>query len=194
MASNINPTNIDGNYPVAGQDNDSQGFRDNFTNIKNNLQFAKTELDDLQSKVLLKSALTGGTLSNDMAYATLYRMQAKAQANSFRDLGTVNGPIAVSFLDAMVQKITTSGPLVLSLEDFPASGVEGRLRLWISVTFGPSQTSAVVKFPNSVTLGIGALSNFNSGTREKTFTAAGDYLFELMTVDGGANYWLLDLI
>ena len=34
MASNINPNNIDGTYPVAGQDNDSQGFRTNFTNIK----------------------------------------------------------------------------------------------------------------------------------------------------------------
>jgi hypothetical protein len=31
MASNINPYNIDGTYPVAGQDNSSQGFRDNFT-------------------------------------------------------------------------------------------------------------------------------------------------------------------
>ena len=71
MASNINPTNIDGNYPVAGQDNDSQGFRDNFTNIKNNLQFAKNELDDLQNKVVLKSALTGSTLANDMTYAAL---------------------------------------------------------------------------------------------------------------------------
>ena len=28
MTSNINPTNIDSDYPIAGQDNDSQGFRD----------------------------------------------------------------------------------------------------------------------------------------------------------------------
>jgi len=32
--SNINPNNINAAYPVAGVDNDSQGFRDNFTNIK----------------------------------------------------------------------------------------------------------------------------------------------------------------
>ena len=48
--SNINPNNINGAYPVAGVDNDSQGFRDNFTNIKNNLVFAQAELNDLQSK------------------------------------------------------------------------------------------------------------------------------------------------
>ena len=48
MASLINPTNIDGTYPIAGQDNDSQGFRDNFTNIKNNLETARIEISALQ--------------------------------------------------------------------------------------------------------------------------------------------------
>lgn len=195
MPSNINPTNIDGNYPVAGQDNDSQGFRDNFTNIKNNLQFAKSELDDLQSKVLLKSALAGTTLSNDMSYAVVYRSQAKAAAESFRDLGIVNNSsISVSFLDASLIKVSTSGPLTVNLEDFPPTGIYGSLRLWVRVTFGPSQTAAAVTFPNSVTLGVGALSNFDSNTRVKTFTAPGDYLFEFSTADGGVNFWALQLV
>ena len=43
MASNINSNNVDGTFPIAGQDNDSQGFRDNFTNIKTNFTNAKTE-------------------------------------------------------------------------------------------------------------------------------------------------------
>ena len=63
MTSQVNPNNIDGTYPVAGQDNDSQGFRDNFTNIRNNLTFAKAEIEDLQNKAVLKSALTNTTLS-----------------------------------------------------------------------------------------------------------------------------------
>ena len=67
MASNINPNNIDTTYPIAGQDNDSQGFRDNFTNIKTNFEYAETEIDDLQAKGIFKSALTGTTLDNDMA-------------------------------------------------------------------------------------------------------------------------------
>lgn len=193
MASNINPTNIDGNYPVAGQDNDSQGFRDNFTNIKNNLQFAKSELDDLQGKVLLKNPLTGGTLSNDMNYSVLYRPQLKAATQAFKDLGNTNGAIPVSFLDAMVQKVTTGGPLTISLEDFPASGNYGSIRLWISVTFGVNQTSASLIFPNSVTLGTGSLSNYDDNTKTKTITAAGDYLFEFSTVDGGSNFWVIQL-
>ena len=48
MASNINFNSIDETYPIAGRDNDSQGFRDNFSVIKNNFEAAKSEIDDLQ--------------------------------------------------------------------------------------------------------------------------------------------------
>ena len=51
MASNITAGNIDGAYPIAGQDNDSQGFRDNFTNIKTNFEYADTEITALQADV-----------------------------------------------------------------------------------------------------------------------------------------------
>ena len=37
MASNIISTTINENFPIAGQDNDSQGFRDNFNVIKTSL-------------------------------------------------------------------------------------------------------------------------------------------------------------
>lgn len=51
MASNINITGLDDLYPVAGIDNDSQGFRDNFANIKTNLGHAATEITALQNGV-----------------------------------------------------------------------------------------------------------------------------------------------
>ena len=49
MASNINDAGINKDYPVAGQDNDSQGFRDNFNVIKTNFTNAKSEIETLQS-------------------------------------------------------------------------------------------------------------------------------------------------
>lgn len=48
MASNIISETIDGAYPVAGIDNDTQGFRDNFSIIKNNFAAAKNEIETLQ--------------------------------------------------------------------------------------------------------------------------------------------------
>ena len=49
MASNIVPGNVDGTFPTAGQDNSSQGFRDNFTAIKNNFTEAKTDIESIQT-------------------------------------------------------------------------------------------------------------------------------------------------
>jgi hypothetical protein len=47
MSSNINYASINENFPVAGQDNDTQVFRDNFDTIKNSLATAKEEVTDL---------------------------------------------------------------------------------------------------------------------------------------------------
>lgn len=196
MPSKINFNNIDGNYPVAGQDNDSQGFRDNFTNIKNNLRYASEELTDLQNKVVLKSALAGTTLQNDMAYAVIYRPKFKSAGSEYRNLGALTGSTAVSFLDASVQRITTSGPLVLAFSDFPATGTYGSMRLWLTIQFGSGQTSASVNFPSQVAYGIGKIDNLTietNGTKTVEFDAAGDYMFELATVDGGTNYWIIQI-
>lgn len=46
--SNIN-FDINENFPVAGEDNDTQVFRDNFDTIKKSLRAAKEELEDLQN-------------------------------------------------------------------------------------------------------------------------------------------------
>ena len=52
MTSQINFAAINENFPVAGQDNDTQVFRDNFDTIKNNFRFAQSEITDLQDNVL----------------------------------------------------------------------------------------------------------------------------------------------
>lgn len=48
MTSSINYTSINENFPVAGEDNDTQTFRDNFDTIKTSLQAAYTEITALQ--------------------------------------------------------------------------------------------------------------------------------------------------
>jgi hypothetical protein len=49
MTSAINYLAINENFPVAGQDNDTQVFRDNFDTIKTNFRLAKDEITDLQN-------------------------------------------------------------------------------------------------------------------------------------------------
>ena len=62
MSSNIVPGNINGTFPIAGQDNSSQGFRDNFTAIKTNFTQAKTEIEYLQDN---RASTDANTSFND---------------------------------------------------------------------------------------------------------------------------------
>jgi len=52
MASEIDNIGIDETYPIAGIDNDTQGFRDNFNIIKDNFSKAKTEITNLQDNTV----------------------------------------------------------------------------------------------------------------------------------------------
>jgi hypothetical protein len=47
--SNINYLSINENFPVAGQDNDTQTFRDNFDTIKTSLRTAQSEVTALEN-------------------------------------------------------------------------------------------------------------------------------------------------
>lgn len=194
MTSSINPNNIDGTFPVAGQDNDSQGFRDNFTNIKNNLMYSRDEISDLQSKVLLKSSLGpgGAVANNDLNGAVLYRANLKSYDLTFTDLGTISSTVAVSFLDGNMQKLTggtVTNTLALGLQDFPDAGTGGTLRLWLHTTV----SNYHLQLPTTVTLGLNKLSNWTSGPSTISFPSPGDFLFEFVTVDGGNNFWIIQL-
>ena len=52
MTSQINTNGINVNYPVPGENNTSQGFRDNFAQIRNNLNTGAAEITDLQNNVV----------------------------------------------------------------------------------------------------------------------------------------------
>ena len=52
MTSTIDPNTIDPNFPTANQDNPSQGFRDNFSAIRENFERAELELTNLQNTVI----------------------------------------------------------------------------------------------------------------------------------------------
>jgi len=188
MSSNINPNNIDGSYPVAGQDNNSQGFRDNFTNTKVNFQYAEDEINDLQSKVILKAALTGSTgLDNNMNDALLYA--AKIQDFSATRVGitSTSGSIAVNYASGHYQSISTTGSITLSFTNFPPSGNYGYLKLQINIT----NIAHTVTLPAAVTLGTSGLQGYSAGTI--TFGATGTYEFGFGTYNAGAAITIFDL-
>ena len=98
MTSQINPENIDASYPVAGQPNNTQGFRDNFTAIQTNFQAAENEINDLQSKAVLKAALTGTTLDNNMNDALIYAAKIQDFSATVVYIAATAGSIALTVL------------------------------------------------------------------------------------------------
>lgn len=198
MTSQVNPNNIDGTYPVAGQDNDSQGFRDNFTNIRNNFTYVKAELEDIQNKAVLKSALNNTTLSNDFAGNVISNPSFTAWRETYNNIGSVSGAVTINFANGNFQKIVMSGSTTLSFS-FPSNTTNqlASIKLWINNT----NASYTLTLPSSVTLGDPDTIAGLSGTSPPiiTFNAAeiannSDYLFEFFTVDGGATIGIKDLV
>lgn len=186
MASNINPNNIDGAYPVAGQDNDSQGFRDNFTNIKTNFQFAEDEITDLQNNVILKTALAGTTLNNNFNGSLIYNYQSQDVAETVVSLGTTSGSVTVNYAAGAVQTVTTSGNISFSLSNWPAAGLSGTLKLIVTV----ASATHTVTFPTAVNVNSLGIMGWNTATNVFSARAAGTYTFYLSSTNGGTSFMI----
>jgi hypothetical protein len=187
MSSNINPNDIDGTYPVAGQDNNSQGFRDNFTNIKTNFQYAEDEINDLQSKVILKSALTGTVLDNNMGGSLLYNAQVQDISLTRIALGTVSGSTTINYALSSYQTMTLGANTSLAFTNFPAAGAAGIVRIQVTV----SNTAYTLTLPAAVSVGVTGIEGISSNVI--TFATTGVFEFEFTTSNGGTTITVADL-
>jgi len=187
MTSQVNPSNIDGTYPIAGQDNDSQGFRDNFTNIRNNFVYTKSELEDIQSKAIFKSALNNTTLSNDMGGSTLSNVGLQGYYDSFVDLGTLSGNIIINYAAGNVQRITTGGAVSFQFNNWPSSGKLGTMKIWFNVT----DIAHTITLPAAATVNTSSLVNYANGTI--TMQTTGAYYLEFNSYDGGITIMVDDI-
>jgi hypothetical protein len=183
MTSQINPYNIDGTYPIAGQDNNSQGFRTNFTNTQTNFEYAAQEITALQTNAVLKSALTGTTLDNDMNGSLFFNAQTQQITQTLVALGTVTTTATVNYTAGSCFTLTTGGSITVAFTNLPASGV---FATW-TVTITVASTAHTVTFPSSVTVNNRGIQGLNFSTNVMTFAATGTYTFVFSTVDGGTN-------
>ena len=187
MTSQINPNDIIGTYPVAGVPNDTQGFRTNFTNTKTNFQYAEDEINDLQSKAVLKAALTGATLDNNMADNLIYAAKIQDFSGTIAQLTTTSGSVTVDYSIGHYQTISTTGSISLAFTNFPASGSAGMIRLRIAIT----NVAYTLTFPAAVSQGTIGIQGYAANVI--TFGATGTYEFGFITSDGGTVITVVDL-
>jgi hypothetical protein len=189
MTSAINPNNIDGAYPVAGQDNNSQGFRDNFTNTATNFQYAADEITDLQNNAVLKSALTGTTLNNNMGGSVLSNAQLQDMSETVVSLGTVSGSTTINYALGSVQTLTTNGAVTLAFSNFPPAGTAGTVRVQVTV----ANVIHTLVLPAAVTVNARGIQGLNTSTGVISFAATGVYTFEFTTSNGGTTISVVEV-
>jgi len=176
MASQINPNDIDGAYPVAGQDNNSQGFRDNFTNTKTNFTYAANEITDLQNNGVFTN------VDNNMNNYDIYAVNLNDVSTNRIAIATTTGAIAVNYASGQYQTIgTTTGSISLSFTNFPASGYYGSVCLRITV----GNAAHTVTLPSAVSVNAVGIQGYASNVI--TFAAAGVYEFNFGSSDGGST-------
>lgn len=138
MASSINTDGLDAQYPVAGVDNDSQGFRDNFGNIKDNLNFAKTEITALQNNTAKTNAdnnFNGNEITNANMIANTEEVYQGGNISASQNVDFNNGHY-------QILGVTGTDSITLTLTGWPESGKLGKLR--VVITGDGSNTTPIV--------------------------------------------------
>lgn len=118
MASNINYLSINENFPVAGQDNDTQVFRDNFDTIKTNFRNAKDEITSLQDN----TAKTN--VDNDFELSEVTRAVFRNNRTKKFDAGAVTAsPTTIDFENGEYQIFRVGADINMDFLNFPGDPV-----------------------------------------------------------------------
>jgi len=177
MASKIVPGNIDGTYPKAGQDNSSQGFRDNFSAIKNNFTETKSEIEDLQTN---KASTNANVNFSDYEVS---KASFKDTAETVFPHGSVStGNVTLNHENGHYQTLTITADTTFGFLNFPTSGTLGRIIL--DITVAPSSTG-ILTFPSAVIKADNVTGS--DGTSDQITVGLGRFLYEFMTPDGGTT-------
>jgi len=176
MASKIVPGNISTSFPVAGQDNSSQGFRDNFSAIKTNFIESKTEIEDLQTNKANTNA------SSDFTDNEVTRAKLKDTSETIYAHGSVSsGNVSLNHENGHYQTLTITADTTFEFLNFP-SGALGRIIL--DITVAPTSTG-ILTFPSAVIKADNVTGS--DGTSDQITIGLGRALFEFMSPDGGTT-------
>jgi hypothetical protein len=210
--SQINANAINTTYPVAGQDNDSQGFRDNFTAIAAGLASAKMEITELQSKSLTSTTLNitdsstfvTAPATNNMLGATLSNgnfVQFNGLAVGSTDVTSSGATVDLNVAPFQVFNMTANG--VLTLSNWPDVTTQKQyavIRLMLTAT-GSTRTvtiqglrrsnnsASTIKIPTSA----GGLSQSSSTVATLSVDTTHTEIIEAWSIDGGQTIFLKNI-
>lgn len=181
--SNIVITSIDENYPVAGQDNPSKGFRDNFQAIKTGLSVAKQEITSLESKVLVDG-------DNDLSNKNLTNVSIRKLNEIVYEIDNTNSGFVIYDCSLSTNQIVNVTQSVGVFEILNRPSVTDREQIF-KVTFIITDIEHTITFPASFANASDLSGTTSSGIL--SFEETGRYQFEFSTSDNGLSYYIKDL-
>ena len=180
--SNLNYGAIDETYPVAGQDNNSQGFRGNFAAIKTSLELAEsavTTLETNSAKLNVANDFLGNAINNatyNKFYGATYTL---SNISTPQDISLNNGPL---------QYVTFAGNTTVTFKNWPASGKYALIRVHL-ISDGNSARNATLATENGGTITYESTITLTNGafvlTQDQKHT-----VLEVWTYNGGAKIFV----
>jgi hypothetical protein len=196
MTSAINYSAINTAYPVAGQDNNSQGFRDNFTAISVGLSTAKTEISALQQNAVLVQDLATSSIPvvNNMLGSTLSNGLISQINPVFYNLGNVTSAGSlININNGPVQQVRLTGSATLTFSNWGPAGSFSSIKLIIFSDQSTSRTATLATTNSGI---MRTATGWVGGTGPITVVLGTNNLFEVIeawTTNGGANVYLKNI-
>jgi hypothetical protein len=179
--SQINVNNLNESFPIQGQDNPSQGFRDNFLNIKQGLTLAKTEITELQTnsaKLNTNNNFNGHKLENILVNQV---------SETFKNNGNKGGGgVEIVVTESQVQKIKFISNSILKIKGWPpinAISKSYKLRLHLC---GDGLGTYRVQFATD-SQGIIKYAGDGAAFPNPFFVSINDKVIDIWSYDGGVT-------
>lgn len=180
MASTITQYSnlINVNFPVPGEDNDSQGFRSNFANIQSALSLAGKEITDIQVNSVNLSE------TNDFGNNVIKRASLQNSSQVVSNVGNVSLFVNVDYsLGSYQTFIVDPGTHTFTITNWPETGKCGTIRLEIT----PSSTD-----PVSINFG-GNTVVLSKASLPVTYNQQTATVWELWSPDNGTTVYAHEL-
>ena len=165
---------IDPTFPIAGQDNNSQGFRDNFADTKSSLTTITTVLTDLNDHT--------AKLNNDNNFHGVVIENAEIR-NTYGSVA--NNGTSLEIIDyriAQYHRYTITGNVTITFAHWPTSGTLGK----VTIEVKSNGSAHTINFnPGTKLLKSGLSFPFTLET-----SASVCHVFEAWTVNGGTEVFI----
>jgi len=179
--SSSNIASIDADYPRAGQDNDLQGFRDNFTKVKDELTNAHADLTALDTNTVKNNDAITNMQGNTINNVVITQGSQKFYSGGVLSSAGVR-PVSYEIATYHSYTINSTG-ITLQLADWPTSGKYAEVLIELR---GRSQADTVT-FDTENSGSIKVATGFaHPATIDDNIHP---YIYRFWTIDGGQTVY-----